>query len=75
MPTPPRSGTPQMYVVDARGVLVYAGGLDNSGGGDLADVATPINYVADAVAAREQGKPVAVSETKPWGCGVKYASK
>ncbi len=69
------SRTPHMFVVDAKGTLVYAGGVDNSSGGDLADVAQPVNYVADAVAALAQGKTVAVAESKPWGCSVKYAAK
>jgi len=53
-------------------VLVYDGAIDNrpepSG-----DPRTAHNYVRDAVNALLAGKPVAVSETKPYGCSVKYA--
>lgn len=67
--------TPHMYVIDAQGVLVYRGAIDNSGGGDLDD-ATPklINYVSDALeAVREKRRPTQ-AETKAWGCSVKYAN-
>ncbi|MGD0253529.1 MAG: redoxin domain-containing protein [Verrucomicrobiota bacterium] len=64
--------TPHMFVIDKSGVLVYDGAIDNrpepSG-----DPRTAHNYVRDAVNALLAGKPVAVSETKPYGCSVKYA--
>jgi peroxiredoxin len=64
--------TPDMYVINKDGVLVYEGAIDNrpepSG-----DPRTAHNYVRDAVDALLAGKPVAVSETKPYGCSVKYA--
>ena len=31
------------------------------------------NYVREAVNSLLAGKPVEVSQTKPYGCGVKYA--
>ena len=31
------------------------------------------NYVSEAIDALLAGKPIAVSETKPYGCSVKYA--
>ncbi|MEZ4241137.1 MAG: thioredoxin family protein [Myxococcota bacterium] len=62
--------TPHVYVVDAEGVLVYRGALDNrplgEGGGEV------VNYVAKALGDLAAGKPVATPETKPYGCSVKY---
>lgn len=70
------TNTPQMYVIDKEGVLAYAGALDNTRSGDPED-ADPelINYVADALEDVTAGRPVRTSQTKAWGCSVKYASK
>ena len=66
--------TPHMMVVDQKGYLAYRGALDNSGGGDLSDAPGGLrNYVTSAVSELMAGKPVTESETRPWGCGVKYA--
>jgi peroxiredoxin len=61
--------TPNMYVIDAKGILVYRGAIDNQEKGDKA-----INYVDAALADIKAGKPVATKETKPYGCGVKYGT-
>lgn len=62
--------TPEMYVIDASGVLVYHGAIDND---RTAKGAGETNYVANAVAAVLAGKPVEVATTEAYGCGVKYA--
>ncbi len=64
--------TPDMYVVDKSGVLVYAGAIDDKPD-PMHDPKTARNYVHEAVDALIAGKPVEVSQTKPYGCGVKYA--
>jgi len=64
--------TPDMYVIDKNGVLVYAGAIDNRPQ-PFGDPRTANNYVRDAVNDLLAGKPVAVSQTKPYGCAVKYA--
>lgn len=65
--------TPTIYVIDAHGVLVYAGGVDDSRGAepDKGDHFTP--HAANAIDAALAGKPVPVAETPAWGCSVKYA--
>ena len=65
--------TPDMYVVDKNGVLVYQGAIDNKPDPQH-DPRTARNYVREAVDALMAGKPVEVSQTKPYGCGVKYAN-
>ncbi len=62
--------TPHMYVVDAEGVLVYQGAIDNKplGKGDGAK----INYVERALADLAADRVVATPATKPYGCSVKY---
>jgi peroxiredoxin len=64
--------TPDMYVISKDGVLVYEGAIDNQPD-PFHDPSKAQNYVSAAIDALIAGKPVAVAETKPYGCGVKYA--
>jgi peroxiredoxin len=61
--------TPHMFVIGTDGKLAYAGAIDD--GDPRAKGKT--NYVRDAVVALKEGKDVAVKESKPFGCSVKYA--
>ncbi len=65
--------TPHMFVIDAKGNLVYKGGLDNAPFGEVAEGGKVTPYVEDALEALAAGKPVTPSETKSYGCSVKYA--
>lgn len=65
--------TPHMFVIDASGTLVYAGGIDDMPSTDTADVATAKNFVAAALAEVTAGRKVTVATSQPYGCGVKYA--
>ena len=64
--------TPHMFVIDKNGVLVYAGAIDDKPD-PVHDPKTARNYVREAVDDLQAGKPIEVSQTKPYGCGVKYA--
>lgn len=64
--------TPHMFVIDKNGVLAYAGAIDDKSGFDPEEVKTAKNYVRAALADLKADKPVEVSSTKPYGCGVKY---
>ena len=59
--------TPHCFVINADGVLVYKGAINNSQDGD-----GKTNYVVQAVTQLKKGEKVSPSETKPFGCGVKY---
>jgi len=61
--------TPHMFVIDDKGVLRYAGGIDDDPRGHSA---TPTNYVEKAVNALAAGQPVSPSTTDSYGCSVKY---
>ena len=61
--------TPHMYVIDAQGVLRYAGAIDDDPRGSSKAAK---NHVRTAVDALLGGKPVPASTTKPYGCSVKY---
>jgi peroxiredoxin len=64
--------TPHMYVIDPKGVLRYAGGIDNIPSADAGDIPKATQYVPQALAELAAGKPVSVSVTRPYGCSVKY---
>ena len=48
--------TPDMYVIDTKGILVYKGAIDNKRSTDLADVKIATNYVKGALDAVMAGK-------------------
>jgi len=64
--------TPHLFVVDPSGYIVYDGAIDNSPLGKTADGQEPVNYVDSVLAALATGKDVSVSNTKSYGCSVKY---
>ena len=61
--------TPEAYVIDATGRLVYHGRIDNSRAGD-AITSTELRDALEAVLA---GKPVEKTEVKAFGCTIKRA--
>jgi len=64
--------TPHAYVISPDGILRYSGAVDDDPQNEKADK-DKVNYVSKALDEVMAGKPVTVSETKPYGCGVKYA--
>lgn len=64
--------TPDMYIIDPQGKLIYAGAIDNKATTDLADVKDAANYVSAALQEAMGGQAVAVAYTRPYGCSVKY---
>lgn len=64
--------TPHMFVINPKGDVVYAGGIDDNDSSDAAVIAKSKNFVAAALDAGMAGKPVAVSSAKAYGCGIKY---
>ena len=65
--------TPHTFVIDASGTLVYDGAMDNMPD-PVHDPRTARNYVKEAVEDLLAGKPIEVSQTKPYGCAVHYAN-
>ena len=66
--------TPHMYVIDGEGVLRYAGAIDSNPSADPADIPAATQYVRAALGDLAAGRPVAVANTQPYGCSVKYAN-
>lgn len=64
--------TPDMYVIDPSGKLIYEGAIDDKPTPDPEDIRSADNYVSDALTEAMAGKPVATAYTRPYGCSVKY---
>ena len=64
--------TPEMFVINPEGMLIYAGAIDDKPTPDPSTVAGSNNYVKAALNEATAGKTVSVPSTKPYGCSVKY---
>jgi glutathione peroxidase-family protein len=65
--------TPEMFVINAEGILVYKGAIDDKPSTNAADIEGSKNFVAAALDEVLAGKEVSTATTKPYGCSVKYA--
>lgn len=65
--------TPEMFVINAEGNIVYMGAIDSIRSTKSEDIAKSKNYVRAALAALKAGKAPEVTQTQPYGCSVKYA--
>jgi len=66
--------TPHMYIIDEAQTLVYQGAIDDNRSANPATVEGAENYVLSAMNDLKAGNAVAVSDTAPYGCSVKYKS-
>jgi peroxiredoxin len=68
--------TPHLFVVDTKGVLVYAGAIDNSpdGEGESPTSGQLVNYVEQALDDLRGGTAVRTPRTEAYGCSVKYGA-
>lgn len=64
--------TPTLFVVNAEGTLVYAGGIDDINSANPSDVPKATNFVKAALSDIKAGRPVAKSTSRAYGCSVKY---
>ena len=53
--------------------MIYEGAIDSKPSTDQSDIATATNYVKAALNEAMAGKPVATTQTKAYGCSIKYA--
>ena len=65
--------TPHMYIVEPAGTLLYQGAIDSIRSTKIADIPKANNYVWAALNASMNGKAIKMSDTRPYGCSVKYA--
>jgi len=66
--------TPQMFVIDPNGKLVYDGAIDDHPTTDQSDIPGSKNYVNAALTEAMSGRAVSDPATRPYGCSVKYAN-
>jgi peroxiredoxin len=64
--------TPQMFVIDPDGKVVYAGAIDDRRSTNPAHVADSRNWVEATFDDIAAGRPIAMPGTTPYGCSVKY---
>ncbi len=65
--------TPHMFVIDKQGTLVYQGAIDDRAASE-GDPRTARNYVREAISKLQAGEKVETTQTRPYGCGVKYGT-
>ena len=65
--------TPEMFVIDPSGKLIYEGAIDNRPTPDPDDINGAQNYVSQALIQAMAGRAVTTASTRPYGCSVKYA--
>ncbi|MCC5876332.1 MAG: redoxin domain-containing protein [Candidatus Sumerlaeia bacterium] len=66
--------TPEVFLLDREGVVVYHGAFDNSRAGSDAD-GTRVSYMEDAVKAIIENRDIDVVQTRAFGCTIKFAPK
>jgi alkyl hydroperoxide reductase subunit AhpC len=66
--------TPDLFVVDPKGKLVYAGGIDSIASTDPEDIPKADPYFETALTEALAGKPISKPVTRPYGCSIKYGS-
>jgi len=64
--------TPHIFIIDPKGTLVYAGGIDSIASARADDIKTATNYVNQALGEAFGGKPISAASTRPYGCSIKY---
>ena len=66
--------TPQMFVINPQGRVVYQGAIDDRPTARAAQAEGATNYVRAALDDLRAGRAVRTATTTPYGCSVKYAT-
>jgi hypothetical protein len=66
--------TPHLFIIDPKGTLVYAGGIDSIASARTEDIKTATNYVTQALGEAFGGQAISAAATRAYGCSVKYKS-
>ena len=64
--------TPNMYVIDKDGLLVYEGAIDDQPSPNPKTLEGARNYVTAALDSLMKGEKIETPVTQPYGCAVKY---
>lgn len=65
--------TPHMFVINAEGVLIYNGAIDDKPDFKAESLNEAENYIRLTLQELKEGKPATASQTTPYGCSVKYS--
>lgn len=65
--------TPQMFVIDPKGELVYSGAISDNATRSAKEARTSRNYVRAALEDLAAGRKVATPSTRPFGCTIAYS--
>lgn len=60
------------FLLDPRGVLIYAGGIDSIPSHKVEDIARATNYVRQGLNEALAGRPLSVPASRPYGCPITY---
>jgi hypothetical protein len=64
--------TPELFVINERGALVYMGALDNAPMGRVERASAKTNYIVAALEDLRSGHGVTTSSTRPYGSAIVY---
>ncbi len=64
--------TPEMFVINPDGVIVYHGAIDSIPSANSDDIERAENFVMAALRASMAGEEIARPQTRPYGCTIKY---
>ncbi|NCF80811.1 MAG: thioredoxin family protein, partial [Proteobacteria bacterium] len=64
--------TPEIFIIDPTGILVYMGGMDDKATTSVADVDGATDYVGNALDDTLAGRPVSRPITRAYGCPIVY---
>lgn len=64
--------TPEMFIINEEGVIVYMGAIDSISSANSADIERATNFVMQALGEIKSGQPVSNPRTRPYGCTIKF---
>ena len=64
--------TPQIVIIGPASEVLYSGAVDDKPSTKPDDAKAANNYIAQALTALRQGRPILLAATKSYGCAVKY---
>jgi len=67
--------TPHMFVINPEGKVIYMGAIDDNSSSRVTALTGARNYVREALQKAKANEALAITQTKPYGCSVKYAKK
>ena len=64
--------TPEIFIINKKGDLVYQGAIDSKRSTNTKDIKGATNYATTTLNELLKNKKVTTTQTKPYGCSIKY---